>query len=95
MDGLLKLSKNVRQNLKKVTCPVLCIHSKYDNLSSPKSAKIVLAGVSSDIKQYVELNDSYHMVLYDNEKDFVMNTVKEFLSKLTPAAAQEKEAICI
>ena len=95
VDGLLKLSKNVRQNLKKVTCPVLCIHSKYDNLSSPKSAKIVLAGVSSDIKQYVELNDSYHMVLYDNEKDFVMNTVKEFLSKLTPAAAQEKEAICI
>ena len=63
VDGLLKLSKNVRKNLKKLSCPILCIHSKYDNLSSPKSAKVVLDGISSEIKQYVELNNSYHMVL--------------------------------
>lgn len=94
VDALLKLSKNVRQNLQKVHCPVLCIHSKYDNLSSTKSAKVVLNGISSEIKQYVELNDSYHMVLYDNEKDFVMSTVDEFLSKLTSTSA-EKEVVCI
>ena len=94
VDGLLKLSKNVRQNLKKVTCPVLCIHSKFDNLSSTKSAKVVLKGISSKVKQYVELNDSYHMVLYDNEKEFVMNTVKEFLNKLV-SAENEKEVVCI
>ena len=94
VDGLLKLSKNVRKNLKNVTCPVLCIHSKYDNLSSTKSAKIVLEGISSKIKQYVELNDSYHMVLYDNEKVFVMDTVKDFLSKLV-ASENEKEVVCI
>ena len=46
------------------------------------------------IKQYVELNDSYHMVLYDNEKEFVMNTVKEFLSKLV-SVENEKEVVCI
>lgn len=94
VDGLLKLSKNVRQNLKKVNCPVLCIHSKYDNLSSTKGAKIVLNGISSKIKQYVELNDSYHMVLYDNEKEFVMNTVQEFLSGLV-SNVEEKEVVCI
>ena len=94
VDGLLKLSKYVRKNLKNITCPVLCIHSKYDNLSSPKSAKVVLDGISSHIKQYVELNDSYHMVLYDNEKEFVMNTVKEFLNELVPAE-NEKEVVCI
>lgn len=94
VDGLLKLSKNVRKNLKDVDCPVLCIHSKYDNLSSPKSAKVVLDGISSEIKQYVELNDSYHMVLYDNEKEFVMNTVKEFLCKFV-SAENEKEVVCI
>ncbi len=82
VDGLLKLSKNVRSNLSKVTCPILCVHSRYDNLSSTKGAKIVINGVSSDIKKYVELDDSYHMVLYDNEKEFVMNTVKEFLDNL-------------
>ena len=94
VDALLKLSKNVRQNLKKVHCPVLCIHSKYDNLSSTKSAKVVLNGVSSKIKQYVEISDSYHMVLYDNEKEFVMNTVYEFLNNLT-SESLEKEVVCI
>lgn len=94
VDALLKLSKNVRQNLKKVNCPVLCIHSKYDNLSSPKSAKVVLNGISSEIKQYIELNNSYHMVLYDNEKEFVMNTVNEFLSKLV-SDVNEKEVVCL
>ena len=81
--GLLKLSKDVRKNLKKVTCPILCIHSKYDNLASTKGAKIVINNVSSVIKKYVELNDSYHMILYDNEKEFVMNTVSEFLNDIT------------
>jgi len=63
-------------------------------LSSTKSAKVVLKGISSKVKQYVELNDSYHMVLYDNEKEFVMNTVKEFLNKLV-SAENEKEVVCI
>ena len=94
VDELLKLSKNVRKNLKNVSCPVLCIHSKYDNLSSTKSAKVVLKDISSEIKQYIELNDSYHMVLYDNEKIFVMNTVKEFLCKLV-SVEKEKEVLCI
>lgn len=89
VDGLLKLSKNVRKNLKNVTCPILCIHSKYDNLSSTKGAKVVLNGVSSSIKKYIELNDSYHMVLYDNEKEFVMDSVKEFLDELLPQKTQE------
>ena len=82
VDGLLKLSKHVRKNLNKVTAPILCIHSKYDNLASTKGAKIVIKGVSSEIKKYVELNDSYHMVLYDNEKEFVMDTVKCFLDEI-------------
>lgn len=91
VDGLLKLSKNVRKNLKNVECPILCIHSKYDNLSSTKGAKVVLNGVSSKIKKYIELNDSYHMVLYDNEKEFVMNSVKEFLDTLVPQKTEERE----
>ena len=91
VDGLLKLSKNVRKNLRNVTCPILCIHSKYDNLSSIKGAKVVLNGVSSKIKKYIELNDSYHMVLYDNEKEFVMNSVKEFLDTLVPQNTEMRE----
>ena len=33
------------------------------------------------------------MILYDNEKEFVMNTVKDFLEELV-SAEREKEVIC-
>ena len=81
VNELLKLSKEVRKNLKKVHCPIILIHSKFDNLSSTRSAKVVYDNISSEIKEYIELNQSYHMVLYDNEKAFVMEKSMEFISK--------------
>lgn len=86
---LLSLSKFVRKNLKKVETPILIIHSKYDNLTSVKSAKVVYDNISSQNKKYVELEDSYHMVLYDNEKQFVMNTVAEFIHDLVKSDKEE------
>lgn len=85
---LLKLSKNVCSNLKKLKCPILLIHSKLDNLSSIKSAKIVMKKSSSQIKKYIELKNSYHMILYDNEKLLVMNEVKEFLNMLSAKSSK-------
>ena len=90
VKALLKLSKHVRKNLGKVTCPVLCIHSKYDNLASTKGAKIVIDGISSKIKEYIELNDSYHMVLYDNEKEYVMQEANKFLSRFCSSKEVEE-----
>ncbi|MCQ2753629.1 MAG: alpha/beta fold hydrolase [bacterium] len=94
--ALLKLSKNVRKNLKKVNCPILCIHSKYDNLASTKGAKIVIDNVSSELKEYIELNDSYHMVLYDNEKEFVMDKASDFINNLAGKnIGEEKTSECL
>ena len=89
VNELLKLSKEVRKNLKKVNCPIILIHSKYDNLSSIKSAKVVYNNISSQIKEYVELNQSYHMVLYDNEKVFVMDKALEFINKFVSTSNSE------
>jgi len=94
VNELLKLSKEVRRNLKKIKCPVILIHSKFDNLSSTKGAKIVYDNISSQIKEYVELEKSYHMVLYDNEKTFVMEKSLEFTNKfLQPVKENLAEAV--
>jgi len=74
-----KLSKVIRKNLSKITAPVLLIHSALDNLASPRGAKLVYDNISSAVKEYVELKDSYHMILYDNEKAVVLKKVEEFL----------------
>lgn len=88
---LLKLSKNVRQNLKKVSCPILLIHSALDNLTSPESAKVVLKNISSKTKKYIELNNSFHMILYDNEKNFVFESVKIFCDSIMDMRVDERK----
>ena len=79
---LLKLSRVVRKKdrLKQIKTPILFIHSEEDDLTSPRSAKVVYDGISSQDKDMIILHDSYHMVLYDNEKEFVFNTVGEFFN---------------
>ena len=79
---LLKLSRFVRnkERLSKVTTPILFIHSEEDDLTSKKSAIVSYEGISSEDKNIIILNDSYHMVLYDNEKEYVFETVGEFFN---------------
>ncbi len=93
---LLKLSSIVRKNISQVICPIIFIHSKEDDLTSVKSANVPFNGVSSKDKEKIILYDSYHMVLYDNEKEFVFNKALEFLDNhLKVSAVKEKEALCI
>ena len=79
---LFKLSRYVRnkQRIKNIVAPVLFIHSREDDLTSPKGAYLVYNSISSEDKKIIILEDSYHMVLYDNEKEFVFETVGNFMN---------------
>lgn len=77
---LLELSKVVRSNLKEVFTPILIIHAKEDDLTSIKSSYEVYNNISSKDKEIIILENSYHMVLYDNEKDFVFNKALDFFN---------------
>lgn len=93
---LLKLSAYVRKELTKVKAPILLIHSKDDDLTSTKSAEIVYKNISSDDKEYILLYDSYHMVLYDNEKEFVFNKSLDFIeSHLNVENKKEGDLLCL
>jgi len=80
---LLKLAKYVTKNLEKVDLPILIFHSKEDNLTSTKSAEIVYNNISSKQKEYVELENSYHLVVLDNDKEFVFEKSIEFINDLS------------
>ena len=80
---LLLLSKGVQKNIKKIFAPALIVHSLEDDLTSTKSAKFVFNNISSFYKEYMELKDSYHLVLYDNEKEKVYNKTMEFIDALS------------
>lgn len=80
---LLKFSKYFRKNIRKIKVPFVVIHSKYDDLTSIKSAKFVYKKASSEIKEYIELDNSYHLIVIDNEKQFVAEKSIEFFNKLS------------
>jgi len=80
---LLRLSKHVIKNLKKVKTPILLIHSEEDDLTSTKSAEVVYKNISSEKKEYIKLKNSYHLILMDNDKDFVFEKSLEFLNNLS------------
>jgi carboxylesterase len=67
--------------LNSVTTPLLIIHSQEDDLASVKGAKEVYNKVSSIDKELIILHDSYHMVLYDNEREYVFSKALEFFDK--------------
>jgi len=80
---LLRFSKHIRKNIKKVKVPFIVIHSKEDDLTSIKSAKFVYEHASSEIKEYIELDNSYHLIVIDNDKKFVADKSVEFFNKLS------------
>ena len=91
---LLKLSKFVISRLKNFTSPILLLHSKYDDLTSTKSAKVVFGRISSADKQLIILEDCYHMVLYDNEKEFVFDKSAEFMNIRSEIKNTEEACVC-
>ena len=91
---LLKLSKVVRKNLRDINNPILLIHSKEDDLTSVKGANLVYNKISSLDKNLIILEDSYHMVLYDNEKEFVYNKCLEFIKSHEKTVVKEDLVCC-
>jgi len=75
-------SRIVRKELPEVKTPILIIHSKEDDMTSLKNARLVFDGMGSSDKSLVVLEDSYHMVTIDKEKDKVAQEVANFFNKL-------------
>lgn len=63
-----------------VKTPILVIHAREDDMTSIKNARYVLENIGSDNKSLVELEDSYHMVTIDKEKDRVAQEAIKFLN---------------
>lgn len=76
---LLKTSKAVRKNISNITNPILIVHSIEDDFTGIKSADFIYNNVSSKTKEKIVLNNSYHLILYDNEKEYVYAKTLDFL----------------
>ncbi len=79
ISELLKMFKHVKQDLKDIYIPILIIYAREDHVIDGKSAKTIYKNISSQNKRILELNNSYHIITLDNEKEKVFSEISYFL----------------
>jgi carboxylesterase len=89
--NLLDMSKIVRKRLERVTQPALLIHSRRDHTCPMRrNVSFVMKHLGSAEKRCVILEESYHVITVDTEKEQVaaevLNFAKQF-RQLSPRAA--------
>lgn len=81
-----RLRAIVMKNAKRIACPTLIIHAREDELTSLRSANFLVEQIGGARARMVVLEDSYHMVCVDNDKEIVAKNVLEFFGGALPGA---------
>ncbi len=76
-----RLSWRVRRLLPEVRTPALVIHAKDDDVASLKNVRTVVRGVSGPVET-VLLENSYHMITVDQERDLVIERTTRFFNEV-------------
>ena len=82
------LAREARRVMAQVRAPALIIHPRHDDFSNLRGALLIQQRLSSRVETLV-LDDSYHMVTIDRQRDLVVNRTLGFVAALqsaTPAS---------
>ncbi|MHB8447705.1 MAG: alpha/beta hydrolase [Rudaea sp.] len=74
-----RLSWRVRRLLSSVRTPCLVVHAKDDDVASLRNVRSVVRGVSGPVET-VLLENSYHMITVDQERDLVIERTTRFFN---------------
>ena len=69
-----------------ITCPVLVCHAREDELTSPRSAAFLREEIGAERTTVELLDNSYHMICVDNDRDLVARRVLEHFGADADAA---------
>ncbi len=76
---LLKLQKQVRRNLHKVTQPTLVVVSEADQTVPVSSGSMIIKSISSQTKKLVVLSHASHTMLLDKDNQKIIDQAIEFV----------------
>ena len=81
-----RLRAVVMKSAREIRCPTLVVHAREDELTSLASANFLVEQIGGARARMVVLEDSYHMVCVDNDREIVAKNVLEFLGAALPGA---------
>jgi carboxylesterase len=73
-----RLIRHTVRNLHAVTAPALVMHALEDETASPKSAELVVDRIGSSTVRKIFLDNSYHMITMDNDRELVALETRDF-----------------
>jgi carboxylesterase len=82
----LDLIRWTERRLEQVTAPMLLVHAKEDDITDIRNAERLAASVSGTVRK-MYLDDSYHLVTLDRERNKVAKAAVEFLEDCQKRAA--------
>jgi esterase/lipase len=78
-----RLIMRVRSRLHEVSAPTVILQAREDDMTSPRNASIVYDTISSMAKQLVLLDDCYHVITIDKQREAVAEKVAAFFQSQT------------
>jgi carboxylesterase len=81
-----RLRAIVMSRAAKIRCPTLVVHAREDELTSLRSANFLVEKIGGARARMVVLEDSYHMICVDNDREIVAKNVLEFFGAALPGA---------
>jgi carboxylesterase len=75
------LTREARRVMSKVRAPTLIVHPRYDDFSSLDGALFIQQRLGSRVETLV-LDDSYHLVALDRQRDLVVDRTLRFVQSL-------------
>ncbi len=87
-----RLSHHMLSLLPQQTLPMLVLHARDDEICSLNSVRAALAGVPPQQLYLSVLEDSYHMITADNDRQRVADELAGFLWRLTGAITSKRSS---
>ncbi|CAH0290655.1 Thermostable monoacylglycerol lipase [Peribacillus sp. Bi96] len=84
---LLDIMEHTSQRLKNITCPILIFHSPEDHVVPDLCSYQIYETVTSDDKEMVSLENSYHVASMDHDKDHIIEKSYQFIQKHSKKAS--------
>ena len=81
-----RLRAILMKGAKDIRCPTLVVHAREDELTSLRSANFLVEQIGGGRARMVVLEDSYHMICVDNDREIVARNVLEFFGAAMPGA---------
>ena len=81
-----RLIRYVKRSLQHVQVPVLMIHAREDDVASLANPQFVARNIGSRVVRHALMDDSYHMITLDNDRNLAALRTVQFFNGLSHSA---------